>query len=151
MHAHYRSKTLAAWLALGLGALGAHRLYLYGLRDRGLWLYLPPTLIGGVGALRLRALGPEDALGSLLVPLLGLMLALAMLQAILLALTPDERWDARHNPGHAVTPTGWGAVLAAIVALLLGGTVLMATLAFSGQRFFEWQLEALSAATATSG
>ena len=32
---HYRSKTWAAWLALTLGTLGVHRMYLYGLRDRG--------------------------------------------------------------------------------------------------------------------
>ena len=56
------------------------------------------------------------------------------------ALTPDDKWDARHNPGHPVTATGWGAVLAAIAGLLIGGTVLMGTVAYGGQKFFEWQL-----------
>jgi hypothetical protein len=42
--------------------------------------------------------------------------------------------------------TGWGPVLAAIAALLVGGAVLMGTIAFSGQRFFEWQFEAASRA-----
>jgi hypothetical protein len=32
--------------------------------------------------------------------------------------------------------------LGVIVALLLGASVRMGTVAFSGQRFFEWQLEA---------
>jgi hypothetical protein len=138
---HYRSKTLAAWLAVLLGALGVHRLYLHGLGDRLAWLYLPPTLLGLFGVLRMRALGQDDRLSWLLIPLLGLMISLGMLTAIVHALTPDEAWDARHNPGHAVTPTGWGAVLAAIAALAVGGAVLMGTIAFSGQKFFEWQLE----------
>jgi hypothetical protein len=137
----YRSKTVAAWLALLLGAFGVHRLYLAGLRDRLAWLYPWPTLIGALGVLRMRSLGQDDHLSWLLIPWLGLMLSVAALSAIVLALTPDERWDARHNPGHAVVPTGWGPVLAAIAALALGGIALMGTIAFSGQKFFEWQAE----------
>ena len=49
---HYRSKTIAAWLALSLGTLGLHRLYLHGLRDRMAWLHLVPTAVGLVGAIR---------------------------------------------------------------------------------------------------
>lgn len=136
----YRSKTLAAWLALLLGSLGAHRLYLHGPRDRLAWWHPLPTLLGAFGALRMRALGQEDGLAILLTPLLGLMLSMAMLVAIVIALTPDETWDARYNPGQPSRSTGWGAVGAAILALLLGATVLLSTVAFSGQRFFEWQL-----------
>lgn len=137
----YRSKTLAAWLALLLGAVGADRWYLHGRRDRWAWLYPFPTALGLAGAWRMDHLGQDDRLAWLLVPLLGLMLSLGTLTAIVHALTPDEKWDARHNAGHAVTATGWGAVMAAIVGLLIGGAVLMGTIAFSGQRFFEWQLE----------
>jgi hypothetical protein len=138
---HYRSKTVAAWLALLLGSLGVHRLYLRGLGDKLAWLYPLPTAVGLLGVLRMRTLGQDDRLAWLLIPLLGLMLSLGMLTAIVHALTPDEKWDAQQNPGHAVVPTGWGAVMAAIVALLVGGAVLMGTIAFSGQKFFEWQLE----------
>ncbi len=139
---HYRSKTLAAWLALLLGTLGVHRLYLHGLGDRWAWLHPLPTAAGLLGVLRLRELGQDDKLGWLLAPLLGLMIAAATLSAIVYALTPDEKWDARHNPRHAVTPTGWGAVLAAIAALLIGSTALLGSIAYGGQKFFEWQLEA---------
>ena len=76
-----------------------------------------------------------------LLPLLGLMVSITMFTAIFYALTPDERWDARHNPGRAGPGTGWGPVLAAIIAMLIGGGILMGTIAYSGQRFFEWQLE----------
>ena len=138
---HYRSKTVAAWLTLALGALGLHRLYLFGTRDRLFWVFPLPTLLGVLGVLRLRTLGQDDRLAWLLIPLLGLMLSLAMLTAIVYALTPDETWDARHNPGQPVHGTGWGPVLAAILALLLGGAVLMGTIAYGGQKFFEWQLD----------
>ena len=138
----YRSKTLAAWLALALGSLGLHRLYLHGLRDRLAWLHPLPTALGLLGLWRMRTLGQDDRLAWLLTPVLGLMLSAGMLTAIVYALTPDERWDARHNPGHAVVPTAWGAVLAAIAGLLIGGGVLIGTIAFSVQMFFEWQLGA---------
>jgi len=137
----HRSKTLAAWLALLLGAFGAHRFYLYGWADRLAWLYLPPTLLGLWGVWRMRELGQDDHLAWLLIPLLGLALSAAMLAAIVLALTADEKWAVRHNPGHEVVSTGWGAVLAAIAALALGGAVLMGTIAFGLQKLFEWQLE----------
>ena len=141
MSAPYRSKTLAAWLALLLGSVGLHRLYLRGFGDWLGWLHPLPTALGLLGVHRLRSLGQDDMLAWLLIPLLGLMLSQAMLLAIVYGLTPDERWDARHNPGQPVTATTWGPVFAAMLALLVGGGVLMGTIAYSGQKFFEWQLE----------
>jgi len=141
--ARYRSKTVATWVALALGALGGLRFYLHGARDAAAWLHVPPTLLGLWGAWRMDTLGQDDRLASLLVPLLGLMLSWAMLSAIVAALTPDARWDERHNPGLPGRSTGWGPVLGAILALMIGGIVLMGTIAFSGQRFFEWQQQSL--------
>jgi hypothetical protein len=138
---HYRSKTLAAWLALLLGVLGLHRMYLYGLTDRWAWLHPWPSAAGLVGVLRMRELGQDDQLAWFLIPFLGLMICVAMLSAIIYALTPDERWDQQHNPGRPTTTTSWGSVLAAVTALLLGGSALVGTVAFGGQKFFEWQLE----------
>lgn len=140
-----RSKAAATWIAIVGGALGLHRFYLYGWRDRIGWAYPLPSLLGLAGVQRMRAFGQDDAAAALLIPLLGLSLAAAMLSAIVYALTPDERWSARHNPGRPVQATGWLPVLGAIVALLLGASVLMATAAFGGQRFFEWQLQRSSA------
>lgn len=140
MHASYKSKTLATWLALLLGTLGVHRLYLHGWRDGWAWAHPLPTLLGLAGAVRMQNLGQDDHAAWLLIPCLGLMISLAMITGIVYALTPDESWNARHNP-HANGPsTGWGAVLGAVFGLLIGGAVLMGTIAFSGQKFFEWQL-----------
>jgi hypothetical protein len=142
----YRSKTVAAWLALLLGSLGAHRFYLHGLRDRRAWLYPVPTLVGLGGVLRMRHLGQDDGLSALLIPLLGVSLSIAMLASIVIALTPDEKWDARYNPTQVVHATGWAPVLAAMAGLFVGAAVLLSTVAFSGQRFFEWQAESSTAA-----
>jgi hypothetical protein len=137
--AFYRSKTLAAWLALLAGTLGLHRMYLYGLGDRWAWVHPLPTAIGAIGLHRHLTLGQDDTLSWALLPLLGLSISVAMFTAIVWALTPDERWDERHNPGHAGRGTGWGPVLAAILALLIGGGILTGTIAYAGQRFFEVQ------------
>ncbi|MDE2368149.1 MAG: TM2 domain-containing protein [Burkholderiales bacterium] len=145
-----RSKTVAAWLAALLGPLGAHRFYLHGWGDRWGRLLPLPTLVGLYGVWRMDRWGQDDRLAWVLIPVLGLTIAAAMLSAIVIALTHDERWNARFNAGRAPAAAGWGAVLAAIAALLLGGGVLMATIAFSAQRYFEWQLEAPADAAASA-
>ncbi len=131
-----RSKSVASWLALTVGSLGLHRIYLYGWRDRLAWLHPWPTLLGLLGVYRIRSLGLDDHLAWLLIPLLGLMLSQSMLMAIVHGLTPDERWAERFQ--QPLQPTRWLPVLAAIAALLIGGTVLMGTLAFGGQMYFEY-------------
>jgi hypothetical protein len=137
----YKSKTLATWLALIAGAFGVHRLYLHGPRDVWAWLHPWPTLAGLYGVQRVQSLGQDDHLSWLLLPLLGLMVAQACLFAITYGLKPDEAWDAQRNPGQAVRTTGWAPVLGVIAALMVGATALMATVAFGGQRYFEWQIE----------
>jgi hypothetical protein len=139
--ARYKSKSLATWIALAGGSLGLHRFYLHGFRDVVGWLHPWPTLAGLAGIRRVLAFGQDDPASWLLIPLLGLMVAQGMLFAILYGLTPDERWDARHNPGLPPGATRWAPVLGAIAALMLGAGVLMATIAFGSQRFFEWQVE----------
>jgi hypothetical protein len=140
MPPRYRSKTVATWLAFVAGALGGHRFYLHGARDAVAWLHALPTAAGLLGVLRMRALGQDDRVAWLLVPLLGLAVAQGMLHAIVYGLTPDERWDAQRNPGLPAHATRWAPVLGAIASLMVGGAVLMGTIAFAGQKFFEWQL-----------
>lgn len=135
----YRSKSLAAWIALVGGAIGLHRIYLHGATDKWAWAHVPVTALGLVGVERMASLGQDDRLAWLLIPLLGLMLSQAALLAIVYALTPDERWDARRNPGLPGRETRWAPVLAAVAGLLLGGIVLIGTITFSIQKFFEWQ------------
>ena len=145
MHAasptRYRSKTLATWLAVLGGTLGLHRLYLNGPSDALGWLHLLPTALGLAGVVRMRQLGQDDTVAWLLIPLLGLMISLGMLCAILYGLTPDEKWDNKRNPGQPGARTAWGPVLGVIAAMMVGSAVLMGTVAFSIQKWFEWELD----------
>jgi hypothetical protein len=141
----YKSKTLATWVALLGGPLGLHRFYLHGFKDVIGWLYPVPTLLGVYGVQRVQALGQDDHMSWVLLPVLGLIIASTMLQAIVIGLTPDDKWHQRFNPDLAGQPeapdSGWGAVIGVALSLLLGGAVLMASIAFSGQRYFEYQIE----------
>ena len=132
-----KSKSLATWLALLGGLLGAHRFYLHGWRDKLAWLHPLLSLIGLAGVVRMRNLGQDDHAAWLLIPLFGAMVAVAMLSTIVLGLTTDERWAQRHGTAHQ--DTRWAPVIAVVIALLVGGAALMGTLAFSGQMFFEYQ------------
>ena len=74
--------------------------------------------------------------------ILGIALASSMLAAIVYGLTSDEKWNLRFNPSRPDAASGWLAIIGVVLALFFGTTVLMATIAFSGQRFFEYQIEA---------
>ncbi len=104
---------------------------------RWAWLYPWPTLVGAYGFWRLREFGTDDRLGALLVPLLGVMVAAAMLLALVYGLTPEDRWQARWNSSAEAARTGWATVAGLIVALAAGAIVAMATIAFCAQRYFE--------------
>jgi hypothetical protein len=102
--------------------------------------------LGLYGLERVQQLGQDDTLSWLLIPLLGFTMAGCALNAIIYGLTSMEKWNAQFNPQHeALSPAGrthWGTVIGIAVALLLGTTVLMASLVFSFQRYFEYQIEA---------
>ena len=140
-----KSKTLTTWIALLAGPMGMHRFYLHGMGDLLGWLHPIPTFFGLWGIQRVNDLGQDDQLAWLLIPLLGFMVASTMLQAIAYGLMADEKWHAKFNPNlkdaaHAPS-SGWAAIIGVVLALLIGATVLMATIAFSGQRYFEYQIE----------
>lgn len=140
-----KNKTLAAWLAFLGGPLGLHRFYLYGLGDLPGWLLPIPTALGLYGIERARQFGLDDGLSWVLIPFLGFTIAGCALTAIVYGLMAPEKWNARHNP-HAAPDappgrTGWLTIGAVVVSLFIGATVLMASIAFSFQRYFEHQVE----------
>jgi TM2 domain-containing membrane protein YozV len=140
-----KSKTLAAFLALVLGTMGLHRFYLKGWGDWVGWLFPIPTALGWWGVERVRALGQDDQLAWVLVPMLGVALAACCLTAVVYAVTPQDKWNAAHNPHlPADAPSGAGHALTIavlVIAMLTGTTAFMASLAFSFQRYFEYQIE----------
>ena len=150
-----KNKTLAVWLTLITGPLGLHRLYLHSRFDALSWLQLIPTLVGAYGVLRAREIGLDDHTSWVLIPWVGLSAAASSLTAIVYGLMETEKWNARFNPESppesATGASGWLTIGGVVVALLMGATVLLSSLAFSFQRYFEYQAEDTSAsATATS-
>ena len=140
-----RNKTLATWLAFLGGPLGLHRFYLYGLGDWLGWLLPVPAALGVYGIERVQQLGQDDRLSWVLIPLLGFTIAGCALQAILYGLMDKSTWNQRFNPGQssdaASGQTHWGTIIGVGLSLMLGATVLMASIAYSFQHYFEYQVE----------
>jgi hypothetical protein len=140
-----KNKTVAAWLAFLGGPLGLHRFYLHGLGDLLGWLLPVPTALGLYGIERVQRHGVDDQLSWLLVPLLGFTVAGCALTAIVYGLSSRERWNSRFNPAApqdaAPGGTSWVTIVAVAIALMVGTGVLMASIAFSFQRYFEYQIE----------
>ncbi|TAH10855.1 MAG: hypothetical protein EAZ11_10905 [Curvibacter sp.] len=150
-----KNKTIAVWLTLLLGALGLHRRYLLGRFDT-LALLLPiPTLLGCYGVLRVRTFGVDDQWSWVLMPLLGFTLAGCALNAIVYGLMSAEHWNRKFNPTSPEdAPQGisnWITIIGLGLALMLGTTVLMASMAFSFQRYFEYQMERSSSLSQGAG
>lgn len=144
-NAGMKNKTAAAWLAFVGGPLGLHRFYLHGLADLPGWLLPVPTALGLYGVQRIQQYGQDDALSWVLVPLLGFTISACALVAILYGLSSPERWNARFNPlADLQAPQGrtnWLTIGAVALALMVGAAVLMASLAYSFQHYFEFQIE----------
>ncbi len=143
-----KNKTLSTWLAFLGGALGLHRFYLFGKADTLGWFLPIPTALGLYGVMRARHVGLDDHLSWMLIPLVGFTIAACALNAIVYGLMSRERWNARFNGVPLEAPvqpeagqTSWLTIVAVVAALLVGTTALMGSLAFSFQRYFEWQVE----------
>ena len=139
-----KNKTLATWLAFLLGQTGLHRFYLFGLRDILAWLHPIIAAIGWYGVFRVRTLGQDDQLAWLLVPVLGFLLAATAITAIYYGLSSLEKWNATHNPQQLdalAGQTNWLGIGAVVFSVLVGTTALMSSIAFSFQRYFEYQIE----------
>lgn len=139
-----KNKTAAAWLAFILGQFGLHRFYLFGVKDLGAWLHPLIAAVGWWGVYRVHLYGQDDQVAWLLIPLLGFSLAGTSLTAIYYGLMPTEKWNAAYNPRLPDTASGntsWLTIGAVVFALLFGAITLMSSIAFSFQRYFEYQVE----------
>ena len=93
MIATYKNKTLATFLAAVFGGLGFHRFYLYGKKDLWAWAHV------------------------LLFPL---SIFPALIEALMIGLTADEKWDKMHNMDSGRTShSSWP--LAILLVLTFGG------------------------------
>ncbi len=134
---HFRHKALAALMAALAGALGLNQLYL---GQRLWWLPLGVTLLALPLIIGVDIWYQTPAFFVLMVPVIA-----GFIQALFIALMPDERFDARFNAGHARRNcSGWDAVLVAVATLFVGAIVLMTTIALLTQTYFEYALKVRS-------
>jgi TM2 domain-containing membrane protein YozV len=139
----FRSKTLTAALAFFFGSIGAHRFYLYGLRDKFAWAHIVGILLGAVGYALLAATDRASMLGWILAFPGAVSLLAAFLSAIVYGLRPDEKWDAQFNATTGQhSDSGWTVILIVMFSLLVGAFLLMTALALTFQTYFEGQVQA---------
>lgn len=121
----HKNKTLATLLASVTGGLGLHRFYLRGLGDKWGWLHAASLL--GVAAVF--ALWPKADPYFLLLPLI-LSILVGFLEALVLGLMPDEKWDASFNAGSGKqTNSKWPLAVVLVATLMVGAFGLIGAIA----------------------
>lgn len=118
---HY-NKTWATFLASVLGGAGAHRFYLGGLWDKLGWLHLASLPLS---ALLYSSHKPDIVMFSLSPLIVSILLG--QLQALVLGLTTDEKWDQRYNPHSGQKSNSrWPLAVLLVLTMAFGSTGLMA-------------------------
>lgn len=99
----HKNKTFATLLAAVFGGIGAHRFYLHGWKDFWAWVHiatLPVAIFAG------------------------------FIEALVIGLTPDEKWDAQHNRNSGKqSRTGWPIAVLLVLTFGVGATSLIAAIA----------------------
>ena len=124
MAAAHKNKTVATLLALLLGGFGIHRFYLKPGADRIGLLHLCCLPVTGIlyGAVK-----PHPF--YIVLPLL-LSYIVGFVEALVIGLTPDEKWDAQYNAHSGQqTHSNWVLVLLLVITMLVATTVLIGTIA----------------------
>lgn len=120
-----KNKTFATLLASLLGGSGAHRFYLHGMKDFWGWAHFSTIPLSAL----LIWLYPEQ---PMLFPAAFFVLSVVagFVQALVIGLTPDEKWDAIYRPNNDhPTHSGWTLVLTLILTLMLGATAILSAIA----------------------
>jgi Na+(H+)/acetate symporter ActP len=141
-----KNKSWVCWLSLLGGPFGLARFFMFGLRDSVGWALLFMSLLGIYGFERAQSFGLDDPLSWWLVPLLGLSIAISAMHTLYWGLMSAENWNMTYNPGLEDAQarqgkTNWLTVGALVLALMLGTTALLSSLAYGFQRYFESQIE----------
>jgi TM2 domain-containing membrane protein YozV len=121
----HKNKTFATLLALVLGGVGAHRFYLRGPVDKLGLIHVMSLPIAGM----VYGLGHDVNWFYKVLPLLASYMA-AFIEALVIGLTPDDKWDARHNAGSGrVSASTWPLALLLVATTMGGAIVVIGTMA----------------------
>ncbi|MBA5689482.1 TM2 domain-containing protein [Duganella sp. LX47W] len=123
-HLSHKNKTMATLLAFVLGGLGGHRLYLRGARDRWLWVHLASL---PAAALVAAAVPGADWFYKILPMVVSALVG--FLEALVLGLMPDEKWDSLYNTGSGrESASNWPLAVLLVATLMVGAGMLIATI-----------------------
>ncbi|WP_034293711.1 hypothetical protein [Herbaspirillum sp. RV1423] len=128
----HKNKTLSTFLAAVLGGIGIHRFYLYGRKDLFGWLHAACLPVSALAMLIFSNFQPLFmAMPFVLSVLCG------FLEALVIGLTPDEKWDAGHNPASGKkSESHWILALILVLTLGIGAMSVIALLARSFDLLF---------------
>ena len=121
----HKNKTFATFLAVTLGAVGGHRFYLRGSLDK---LGLAHVMCVPIAAM-VYGLAPQADVFYKILPLLISAVA-GFLEALVIGLTSDEKFDAAFNAGSGKQSDSHWILALLLVATMMGGAgVLIWTMA----------------------
>lgn len=121
----HKNKTFATLLALCLGGIGLHRFYLCGLRDSWGWLHVTSLPLCGI----LLSIWPDLPALFAFGPLVASAL-IAMIEALVIGLTPDEQWDSRMNASSGKQSNSqWPLAVLLVLTTGVGAVALIGVLA----------------------
>jgi TM2 domain-containing membrane protein YozV len=127
MAAAHKNKTVATLLALLLGGFGIHRFYLKPGADRIGLLHLCCLPVTGIlyGAVK-----PHPF--YIVLPLL-VSFIVGFVEALVIGLTPDEKWDAQYNAHSGQqTRSNWVLVLLLVATVLIGTIARLSDVVYTG-------------------
>jgi hypothetical protein len=120
----HKNKTAATFLALIMGLAGVHRVYLRGARDKLALLHLCCL----AASVLLMALAPQANIFYRLLPMILSAIA-GFVEALVIGLMPDEKFDARYNAGSGrQSDSHWPLALILVATTMVGATTLIATI-----------------------
>lgn len=128
----HKNKTFTTLLTAVTGGIGLHRFYLYGRKDVFGWLHLISLPLSALAILMFSNSQPLF-MGMLFV----LSVLCGFLEALVIGLTPDEKWDAKHNPASGKkSESHWVLALILVLTTGIGAMSVIALLARSFDLLF---------------
>lgn len=122
----HKNKTLVTFIAATLGGSGIHRFYLYGIKDIWAWCYASFIL---VYITYMAYLISTDQIAQSVLAWFPISMLVAFVEALVIGLTADDKWDAKHNASSLVhSESSWPHVILLVLTLATGFVFLVACL-----------------------
>ena len=120
----HKNKTAATLLALLFGGIGAHRFYLRGYFDKLGLIHLMSVPIAGM----VYGLAHDANWFYKVLPLLASCI-IGFIEALVIGLMPDEKWDATFNAGSGRTSeSNWPLALLLVATVMVAAVVAIGTM-----------------------